>query len=106
MGEGNAYIKLPDEIDGQPVIELGSGIFRENETLEGIILPSGLETIKGSAFQLCVNLREMELPEGLRDIDGSAFAGVGLEEMTIPSTVETIRKGAYIFKVPRVKIGK
>ena len=106
MGEGNAYIKLPDEIDGQPVIELGSGIFRENETLEGIILPSGLETIKGSAFQLCVNLREMELPEGLRDIDGSAFAGIGLEEMTIPSTVETIRKGAYIFKVPRVKIAE
>ena len=34
--EEEPYIKLPDEIDGLPVLELAEKLFEENRTLEGV----------------------------------------------------------------------
>ena len=150
MGEGEAYIKLPDEIDGLPVVGLGANLFWNNKTLEGVILPEGLqyigdgafrgcyylkqielpqgvktigqsafhdcyslkqiglsenlETIGEFTFANCSNLKRIELPEGLKSIEHRAFYCTGLQEITIPSTVESLSAGSSIFEIPQVKI--
>ena len=85
--EEEPYIKLPDEIDGLPVLELAEKLFEENRTLEGVILPDHLEIIGDYAFYLCTNLKYLELPEGLRKIGSFAFRASGLKELRIPSAV-------------------
>ncbi len=150
MGEGESYIKLPDEIDGLPVVGLGANLFWSNKILEGVILPEGLqhigdgafrgcyylkqielpqgvktiedsafydcyslkqiglsenlETIGEFAFANCSNLKRIELPEGLKSIEHRAFYCTGLQEITIPSTVESLGVGSSIFEIPQVKI--
>ena len=39
FGEGKSRIKLPEEIDGLPVVMLGEEIFMNHEALKEIILP-------------------------------------------------------------------
>lgn len=123
------YIKLPDEIEGKPVVKLGFFLFTGNETLEGVVLPEKIEYLEWSAFDGCTNLKQVglpenlkaigdsvfsgctslkriELPEGLRSIGDSAFDGAGLETITIPSSVEYLYLGADIFRIPQVVIAE
>ena len=151
-GEGESYIKLPDEIDGVPVIRLGTFLFSDNKALEGVVLPEGLQEIESGAFKGCYYLKQielpgglktigesafydcynlhqiglsegletigefafanctglerMELPEGLKSIEYRAFYGAGIQEITIPSTVEALSAGSSIFDIPQVKIAE
>ena len=41
-----AYLAIPAEIDGATVKSIDPSVFAENETLIGIILPEGLETVE------------------------------------------------------------
>ena len=43
FGEGKSRIKLPEEIDGLPVVMLGEEIFMNHEALKEIILPENLQ---------------------------------------------------------------
>ena len=43
FGEGNSRNKLPEEIDGLPVVMLGEEIFMNHEALKEIILPENLQ---------------------------------------------------------------
>lgn len=39
----DSYIRLPDEVEGLPVLELGVFFFSQHETLEGVVLPEKVE---------------------------------------------------------------
>lgn len=92
--------------------------FYENEDLQTMILPEGLEVIAAAAFSGCVNLtqiqlpstlreigegaflgcvslRHIQLPEGLTAIQDMAFWGSGLETVTVPPTVTHIGDNAF-----------
>jgi len=92
--------------------------FYENEDLQTMILPEGLEVIAAAAFAGCVNLtqiqlpstlreigegaflgcvslRHIQLPEGLAIIQDMAFWGSGLETVTVPRTVTHIGDNAF-----------
>ena len=125
----DSYIRLPNEIDGLPVLKLGVFFLIKNETLEGVVLPErveylgwstlagcpnlkevklpeNLKVIDASCFSNCPNLKWIELPEGLKTIAENVFEDSGLEEVTIPSSVESLSMGSVLLRIPRVKIAE
>ena len=70
-----AYLAIPAEIDGATVKSIGPSVFAENETLIGIILPEGLETVEEAAFSHCASLTRAEFPATLQKIYAKAFDG-------------------------------
>ena len=64
--------------------------------LTSVTLPSTLISIGSNAFRFQENLTEIVLPEGLQELGESAFEKVGLESVSIPSTVKVIPK--YCFR--------
>lgn len=84
------YIRLPDQVDGLPVVKLGSNLFNSNETLEAIILPCDLKIIGSYAFSNYSKLKWVGLPEGLEVVGTNAFMHCNLQELTIPSSVTQI----------------
>lgn len=111
-------VKIPEEIDGLPITEIGEyafsnlsvkeiiipdsvniiakGAFFRCTELTGIILPENLSVIKDGAFEYCWNLSEVKLPEKLLSIGGHAFGSCeSLKEIYIPSSVEIIGEWAF-----------
>ncbi|MCD7909140.1 MAG: leucine-rich repeat protein [Clostridium sp.] len=99
-----SHMKLPGEINGLPVVELGERLFYENQVLEEVVLPAGLKTIGDYTFSRCSNLKRIDLPEGLREIGEYAFFESGITELTLPSTVEAV-DGAILYNT-QVKIAE
>jgi hypothetical protein len=59
-------------------------------------LPSTLKYIKGSAFEGCTNLEEINIPESVTFIGDSAFADcVSLKEITLPENLFMMDKNAF-----------
>lgn len=53
---------------------IGSSAFSKCSYLKGtLVIPDGVETIKGSAFRYCVNLRRVVIPESVTTIEENAF---------------------------------
>lgn len=59
-------------------------------SLATVVFPDSLKTIGLGAFSACSNLKHITLPEGLINIQMGAFIDAPLEELTIPSTVQSI----------------
>ncbi len=58
-------------------------------SLISVKFPSSLESIGVGAFYCASNLRSINLPEGLREIDRYAFGRVTVNELYLPSSIET-----------------
>lgn len=112
-------LRIPEEIDGKPVISIGTSAFQGLKSvkaarlpgslrsigrcafqgctgLTAIELPGTLEALGESAFQGCAALSAVSLPEGLREIPGRAFYGcASLREIDIPSGVRRLGERAF-----------
>ena len=55
----------------------------------------GLKAVGDRTFSLCKGLRFVLLNDGLETIDNNCFEKSGLEEVTIPNSVESIGKRAF-----------
>ena len=55
----------------------------------------GLKTLERFAFSSCERLGALLLNEGLETIGEDCFHMSGLRELTVPSTVGSIEKGAF-----------
>ena len=87
---------IPAEIEGTPVIGIGSRAFEWNKSLESITFPDTLRNIGNSAFHSNDSLAEVKLPEGLTTIESSAFSGCpNLTSITLPSTLTTMGNWAF-----------
>ena len=69
--------------------------FYQMENITSVVFPSTLKTIGERAFDGCKNIRKLQLPDGLESIGYSAFWGLRLTELTIPSSVKSIRGMAF-----------
>lgn len=69
--------------------------FKNCKKLSKISLPEGITKIGFEAFEYCNSLKNIELPSNLKLIEGSAFRLCGLENITIPSSVEDVQKNAF-----------
>lgn len=110
------------EINGKKVISyrIAEGVFRNNTTLEKIIVDSSLKQIQSDAFCGCTNLKTVDLrrasldvieertfqsctalryvylPSTVKEIKSYAFDSCSyLEEIAMPSSLTTIGDGAF-----------
>ncbi len=79
--------EVPEEIDGKPVVGIGSEAFRDSGVLT-IAIPDSITKIGNRAFEGCTGLYEVTLPKDLEFLGCAAFADcTSLEEITIPKTL-------------------
>ena len=120
-----AEIRIPEEIHGMPVIEIGERAFSvkeelsvadsmdeweaeiafvteapaevaEGQALRRVFLPDSVETIGAYAFHGCSALERVSLPAKLQEISLRMFDGcASLEQITLPAGLKGI--GDYAF---------
>lgn len=75
---------------------VGAGVFQNCTNLYSVVLPEGLECIRGNAFQNCSSIEYLQLPEGLTTIGGNAFDRCSkISVVTIPSTMRHFGGNAF-----------
>ena len=120
-----AEVRIPEEIEGIPVIAIGERAFsvkeevpvaepaeemdaelvfvaepsefsEEGQALRRVFLPDSVETIGAYAFHGCSALERVSLPAGLEEISLRMFHGcAALEQVTLPNGLKNI--GDYAF---------
>ena len=88
-------LTLPDNLDGQPVIEIGPGCFRDSK-LKVVTVPHGIRVIAEEAFYGSAELKKVILGGSVNVIGDRAFANTGLIKMDIPGCVRSIGKEAFL----------
>ena len=71
------------------------GTFAFCTSLAKIDIPEGILYIEPHAFYLCSSLREVTLPNGLKELEEGAFASSGIESITIPANITTIKNDMF-----------
>lgn len=66
-------------------------------SLYTFIAPKNLKEIGAYTFSNCQNLKVLKLPETLKKIGALAFLAVGLEEISIPDSVEFIDQQCFAY---------
>lgn len=102
--DSNAILMFPDEIEGFPVLEIGSeqdfGFFPGRSIrnqIEETIIPESVEIINRT-FNYCESLTTVQFNGNhLRKIGKGAFSSCkGLQSIEIPSSVIEIESGAFV----------
>ena len=94
-GEGEK-IRIPEEIDSQPVTGIGEEAFYACTGLTEISIPESVTEIGKHAFEYCTSLEYMEIPDSVEEIEDFAFQFCeGLRGVTIPESVTRIGKKAF-----------
>ena len=110
-------LRVPDELGGYPVAEIGYGAFKGCTSLKVVELPDSIETIGDEAFadlQItkitlpkslkiigwgafwgCESLKEVDLPDTLEKIERHGFYGSGIEKIVLPANVKEIGWHAF-----------
>ena len=91
-GSGGA-VTIPAEINGNPVRNIGSWAFRDNQLIS-ITIPSSVTSIGGVAFA-DNQLTSITIPSSVTFIGDGAFSNNRLTSITIPSSVTSIRAVAF-----------
>lgn len=99
------FLALPEEIEGLPVKAIANKFMEGNKTVQGIVFPTGLETIGEEAFSYCSSLKHAELPEGLKKVENLAFFGTGIETLKLPASLESYSPSAF-YGVKKVEVAE
>lgn len=84
-------VEIPPEI-----AFIGEDAFLENQKIERVIVPDGVDAIESYAFSGCVNLKSVVLPETLQEINLGAFYGCeNLESVNLPEKLRIIGPKAF-----------
>ena len=68
----------------------------KDKNIKSVVIPNGVTSIGGSAFEGCNSLRSVTIPDSVTSIGGSAFSSCSsLTSITIPSSVTGIGKDAF-----------
>ena len=74
---------------------LGDRAFYNNTQLESVSLPGSLDQVSWECFGNSFNLKQVTLAEGTTRLRGYSFRDTGIEEIVIPSTVNTLEEWAF-----------
>ena len=95
-GEFTVYAKSNSNTAKFTSNAVGEYVFYTLKGLKTIVLPKGLQTIDGMAFEDCENLTSVSLPEGLQTIGEGAFSGCSsLTSVSLPEGLQTIGSSAF-----------
>ena len=94
-------VTIPSQIDGKQVTVIGRFAFENSrQSLQSVVIPSGVVRINERAFQYCEKLQTVTLPEGLKVLEDAVFEFCYmLKEINLPSTLE--EAGTYQFQHDR-----
>ncbi len=77
-------IIVPEKLEGNTVTVIEKDAFYQHKNTSSIILPSGLEEIKGSPFYRCYSLKSSFIPHNVKSINGNPyFRCSSLESITV-----------------------
>ena len=114
----NSKVEVPSVVNGVTVVEIGQGVFKDNQELQTLILPDtvktigyqmcsgcrklskvrlpeGLTVIPDEAFDQCALLSDVEFPDSLVEIRSDAFWGTGLKKFVAPASLKNIWQYAF-----------
>ena len=99
---------IPRRANGYHVTKISRLSFQGCNKITEVVIPQDIESLPNSCFDACTSLSYVELHEGLTSIGKCAFSACPIEMITIPSTVKSIDKGAFMscskLKVCRIKV--
>ena len=90
-------VKVPSELNGHPVVQIGEHTFNFREDIESVEMPSGITAIGNMAFFKCSHLQSVTIPDGVTLLDQSCFGGCEeLQSVDVPDSVETVGDFAFL----------
>lgn len=100
-------IEIPDEIKGVKVVGIGSGAFKECESLTDVKISKNVGYIGPAAFSNCTKLESIELPPITKIEAETFFFCTSLKSIDIPKTVTEIGKKAFLqnYVLEKVSMG-
>ena len=88
-------VRIPEQIDGKPVVCLAHAVFHETDVVTCDI-PDSVVTLSQSVFYDCAKLTGVKIPDKITEINGWMFHGcTGLTSFIIPGSVTKIGAGAF-----------
>lgn len=89
-------LKMPWNLDGHVIVEIGEEAFSGNSALQSIQLPVGVKVIRMNAFMNCTSLQEVALPMLLETIEDYAFLGcTALSSVNLPDSVAELGEECF-----------
>lgn len=94
---GGSKVKIPEKILVWDVTGIKRDLFKDNEMITEVILPSSIKYINEYAFSNAINLEKITFSDSVISIGVFAFANCKkLDEITIPGEETDIGTGAFI----------
>ena len=84
------HVSMPATLDS-----MGEGCFESCSVLPAIVIPDGIATIPQEAFYFCEALSQITWGNAVAVIDSFAFGGCAFAEIQLPSTLRSVRMGAF-----------
>lgn len=78
--------------------QFSGNIFKSCKNLKNVIWPDSLEAIPAGFFWNCksiTSIQQLHLPTTVNEIQENVFCGSGLQEITIPEHIRTIKERAF-----------
>ena len=94
-GSVPADLVIPSEIEGRAVTEIGAKFCEECDSLRSVKFPDSIRAVADHGFDECNNLKSVDLNEGLLELGRRAFCECPIETLELPSTLESVGKGAF-----------
>ncbi|MEZ5327700.1 MAG: leucine-rich repeat domain-containing protein [Verrucomicrobiales bacterium] len=95
--DAEGTVEIPDEIDGMPVVNIGSQAFQYCDGLTEISIPSTVVSIGLQAFRGCDGLMVMDIPDSVVNIGSGAFSDcIGMKSITLPSNISAIESNSFL----------
>ncbi len=96
---GEAFVEIPAEIDGYPVVAIGDGAFYNLSSIEEAVIPEGVIEIGKRAFESCKNLQTITVAGTVKRIGSNAFNGcISLKDFTISGSSALNYVGDNVFQ--------
>ena len=81
----------------KPIKTITYLLFRDNKKIKKITFGYGVKSIGEKAFEGMTNLKEVVFYDGIEEIGVRAFCDTGITSITIPSTVKSVKGGAFAY---------
>ena len=96
-GVKDKQITIPAEFEGVAVTTILKNFLADNQTVEELIITSGITKIASEAFSGAKSLKSIEIPDTVEEIGSYAFSACKeLTSLTLPEAVTSIERGVFL----------
>ena len=89
-------VVIPSTIDSKQVSKIGTGAFKENNSVKTITIPEGVTKIDSYAFKKCPNLTTISFPSTLRWVSHCFYELCPKLNYTMPANLKEMSDGSYV----------